>query len=237
VLKDPRRWKVAGQPLHRLDTADKLDGSKKYAIDLQLPGMLNAAIKQCPVFGGKLLSFDAAAIANRPGVKRAVQVDDATVAVVADTWWHAKTALDALPIVWNEGEGATQSSAKIAEHLRQGLTANDAYAGRNEGDALKAIEGAAKKVEAVYSTPFLAHATIEPMKLHRARHGGARRSLGADAERGSLARGALGSLRPADRQVRSLPPRSGLRLRPARRARRISRARRWPSPSSFPACQ
>ncbi len=162
-LKDPRSWKVAGKPLHRLDTADKLDGSKKYAIDLQFPGMLNAAIKQSPVYGGKLVSFDNAAIAKRPGVKGAVQVDDHTVAVVADTWWHAKTALDALPIVWDEGEGATQSSAKIAEHLAGGLTAPKAYADRNEGDALKAIEGAAKRVEAVYSTPFLAHATMEPM--------------------------------------------------------------------------
>jgi isoquinoline 1-oxidoreductase beta subunit len=163
VLKDPRNWKIAGKPLHRLDTAHKLDGSQKYAIDLQLPGMLNAAVKQCPVFGGKLVSFDAAAIAGRPGVKRAVRVDDRTVAVVADTWWRAKTALEALPVVWDEGAGATQSSAKIAEHLKQGLTASDAYAGRNEGDALKAIAGAAKVVEAVYATPFLAHATIEPM--------------------------------------------------------------------------
>ena len=92
-----------------------------------------------------------------------MKVNDATVAVVADTWWHAKTALDALPIVWDEGAGATQSSATIAEHLKEGLTASAAYASRNEGDALKAIDGAAKKVEAVYSTPFLAHATMEPM--------------------------------------------------------------------------
>jgi isoquinoline 1-oxidoreductase subunit beta len=163
ALKDPRSWKVAGKPVKRLDTADKLDGSKKYAIDLQFPGMLNAAIRQCPVFGGKLVSFDAAAIARRPGVRGAVQVDERTVAVVADTWWHAKTALDALPLVWDEGEGATQSSAKIAEHLAGGLTAPNAYAGRSEGDAPKAIAGAAKRVEAVYSTPFLAHATMEPM--------------------------------------------------------------------------
>jgi len=162
-LKDPRSWKVAGKPVKRLDTAEKLDGRQKYAIDLQFPGMLNAAIRQSPVFGGKLVSFDNAAIAKRPGVRGAVQVDDHTVAVVADTWWHAKTALDALPVVWDEGEGATQSSAKIAEHLASGLSAPNAYAGRSEGDALKAIEGAAKRVEAVYSTPFLAHATMEPM--------------------------------------------------------------------------
>jgi isoquinoline 1-oxidoreductase beta subunit len=125
--------------------------------------MLNAAIKQCPVFGGKLVSFDGAAIARRPGVRGAVKVDESTVAVVADTWWRAKTALEALPIVWDEGPDASQSSAKISEHLKEGLTAPNAYAGRSEGDALKAIAGAARKVEAVYSTPFLAHATMEPM--------------------------------------------------------------------------
>ncbi len=162
-LKDARQWKIAGQPLHRLDTADKLDGSKVYSIDVQLPGMLNAAIKQCPVFGGKLVSYDESKIAGRRGVKGVVKVDASSVAVVADTWWRAKTALDALPIVWDEGPGATASSAQIAEHLKGGLTAANAFALRNEGDALKAIEGAPKKVEAVYSTPFLAHATMEPM--------------------------------------------------------------------------
>ena len=98
-----------------------------------------------------------------PGFKRVVRVNDSTVAVVADTWWHAKKGLDALPIVWDEGAGAAQSSATIAERLKEGLTATGAYASRNEGEALKAIDGAAKKVEAVYSTPFLAHATMEPM--------------------------------------------------------------------------
>jgi isoquinoline 1-oxidoreductase beta subunit len=98
-----------------------------------------------------------------PGVKGVVKVDSTSVAVVADTWWRARAALDALPIQWNEGPGAATSSAQIAEHLRNGLEAKEAYALRNEGDALKAIEGAAKKVEAIYSTPFLAHATMEPM--------------------------------------------------------------------------
>jgi len=162
-LKDPKDWKIAGKAVKRLDTADKLNGEKIYAIDLKLPGMLHAAIKACPVFGGKLVSFDEAKIAGRPGVRRAVKVDDSAVAVVADTWWRAKSGLEALPIVWDEGPNASQSSALIAEHLKQGLTANDAFAGRQEGDALKAIEGAAKKIEAVYSTPFLAHATMEPM--------------------------------------------------------------------------
>ena len=163
TLKDPKLWKIAGQPKKRLDTADKLDGSKVYAIDVNLPGMLNAAIKACPVFGGKLASYDEAAVMKRPGVKGVVRVNDFTVAVVADTWWRAKSALDALPIVWDEGPGATQSSAAIDEHLRSGLTAPEAYKSRIVGDAPRAIEASAKKVEAVYATPFLAHATMEPM--------------------------------------------------------------------------
>jgi isoquinoline 1-oxidoreductase subunit beta len=163
ALRDPKDWKIAGKPLKRLDTADKLDGSKVYAIDLKLPGMLHAAIKASPVFGGKLVSYDEPKIASRPGVRGVVKVNDSTVAVVADTWWRAKTALEALPIVWDEGAGAAQSSATIAGHLEAGLTAKDAYAFRKEGDALGAIQGAAKKIEAVYSTPFLAHATMEPM--------------------------------------------------------------------------
>src|SRR5690242_13259636 len=163
TLKDPRSWKIAGQPMKRLDTASKLDGSKVYAIDVRLPGMLYAAVKACPVFGGKLVSFDETKIASRPGVKRAVKVNESTVAVVADTWWRAKTALDALPVTWDEGAGASQSSATIAEHLTEGLGAAEAYAFRREGDAPAAIQSAATKVEAVYSTPFLAHATMEPM--------------------------------------------------------------------------
>jgi isoquinoline 1-oxidoreductase beta subunit len=163
TLKDPKEWKIAGKPMKRLDTADKLDGSKVYAIDLKLPGMLHAAIKASPVFGGKLVSYDEAKIAGRPGIRGVVKVNDSTVAVVADTWWRAKSALEALPIVWDEGPGAAQSSATIAGHLEAGLAAKDAYAFRKEGNAIGAIQGAAKKIEAVYSTPFLAHATMEPM--------------------------------------------------------------------------
>ena len=98
-----------------------------------------------------------------PGVRGVVKVDDAAVAVVADTWWRAKKALEAMPIVWDEGPAAKQTSALIAEHLKSGLTSSDAFADINEGDAAKAIAGAPKKVEAVYGTPFLAHATMEPM--------------------------------------------------------------------------
>ena len=162
-LKDPKAWKIAGKPMKRLDTADKLNGSKVYAIDVALPGMLCAAIKDCPVFGGKLKSYDESKIAGRPGFRRVVRVNDTAVAVVADTWWRAKAALDALPIVWDEGQNASQSSALIAEQLKEGLTATASNGDWHKGDAIAAIAGAAKKVEAVYSTPFLAHATMEPM--------------------------------------------------------------------------
>jgi isoquinoline 1-oxidoreductase beta subunit len=160
-LKDPRDWVIAGKPLKRLDTADKLNGSKLYAIDVKLPGMLNAAIKDSPVFGGKVKSVDEAKIAGMPGVKKVVKVKDSAVAVVADTWWHAKKALDALPIVWDEGAGASASDATIAAFLKEGLTAAATNGERSNGDALGAIAGAAKKVEAVYSTPFLSHACME----------------------------------------------------------------------------
>src|SRR5712664_4190166 len=149
-LKDPKEWKIAGKPMKRLDTADKLNGAKVYAIDLKLPGMLSAAVQACPVFGGKLVSYDESKLSGRPGVRGVVKVNDSTVGVVANTWWRAKTALDALPIVWDEGAGAAQSSATIAARLKEGLTASgEPLAGWQEGDALKSIEGAAKKVEAI----------------------------------------------------------------------------------------
>jgi isoquinoline 1-oxidoreductase beta subunit len=162
-LKDPKDWKIAGKPLKRLDTADKLNGSKVYAIDLKLPGMLNAAIKDCPVFGGKLKSYDESKILGMPGVKKVVKVKDTAVAVVADTWWRARKALEALPIAWDESPNTSLSSATIADRLKEGLTATTTNGSRQNGDALKAIEEATKKVDAVYSTPFLAHATMEVM--------------------------------------------------------------------------
>jgi isoquinoline 1-oxidoreductase beta subunit len=162
-LKNPKDWTIAGKPLHRLDTADKLNGSKIYAIDLKLSGLLCAAIKDCPVFGGKVKSFDDAKVAKMTGVKKVMTVNGTGVAVVADTWWRAKTALVALPIVWDEPAPQTGSDAAIAEHLKSGLTASETNGDWKRGDALATIEGAAKKVEATYSTPFLAHACMEMM--------------------------------------------------------------------------
>jgi isoquinoline 1-oxidoreductase beta subunit len=163
TLKNPKDWTIAGKPMKRLDTADKLNGAKVFAVDLKLDGMLCAAIKDCPVFGGKLVSFDDSKVKGLRGVRRVVQVNPSAVAVVADTWWRAKNALEQLPIVWDEGPNAAVSSASIAEHLKEGLTAAGNYAGRKEGDAVQAIAGAVTKIEATYSSPFLAHATMEPM--------------------------------------------------------------------------
>lgn len=162
-LKDPKQWKLAGKRLARLDTVDKTTGAQVYGMDFKLPGMLNAAIKDCPVFGGKVKSFDASAIAGRPGVKKVMQVGDSAVAVVADTWWRAKTALDALPIEWDKGPNAHLSSDDIAAMLKAGLDANDAVVGNQSGDARAAIASAARRVEAVYSYPYQNHATMETM--------------------------------------------------------------------------
>jgi isoquinoline 1-oxidoreductase beta subunit len=163
TLKDPRTWKVAGQPYARLDTANKVNGSKIYGIDLQMPGMLCAAVKSCPVFGGKLTSYDEAKVKNLRGVKGVVKINDSTVAVVADTWWRAKTALDALPIVWAEGKDANVSQDDINRMLRAGLDEQGDFWQRKVGDAPEAINGSTKKVEAIYFTPFRAHVNMEPM--------------------------------------------------------------------------
>ena len=163
-LKDPKDWKLVGKGVQRLDTADKVTGKTTYGIDVKLPGMLNAALKDCPVFGGKLKSFDEAKVMGMKGVKKVLRVNDSTVAVVADTWWHAKTALDALPIVWDEGENAKVSSESIAKWLAEGLdNAQPAFVGNQNGDVKAAIAGAAKKVEAVYNYPYQNHAAMEPL--------------------------------------------------------------------------
>ena len=162
-LKDPKDWTLIGKGVKRLDTPDKVTGAMIYGADIKLPGMLNAAIKDCPVTGGKLKSYDEAKIAGMKGVKKVVAVDGTAVAVVADTWWHAKTALDALPIVWDEGENAKVSSASIAKWLAEGLESGPAFVGNENGDAKAALASAAKKVEATYNYPYQNHATMEPM--------------------------------------------------------------------------
>ncbi|MBI3186924.1 MAG: xanthine dehydrogenase family protein molybdopterin-binding subunit [Gammaproteobacteria bacterium] len=162
-LKDPKDWKLIGKPVKRLDTVDKTTGKQVFGFDLQLPGMLNAAIKACPVFGGTLKSFDDAKVKKMPGVRAVVKVENNAVAVVADTWWQAKTALDALPIIWDKGPNTGVDSASISNMLDEGLAAKKADVANTVGDASKALKSAAKIVEATYACPYQNHATMEPM--------------------------------------------------------------------------
>src|SRR6202521_1134196 len=163
ALKDPKDWKIAGKPVKRLDTAPKVNGAQVYGIDVKLPGLLCAAISGCPVFGGTVKSFDAAHIMSMKGVRKVVPAGGSGGAVVADHWWEAKVALDALPITWEEGSNATVTSAAIAEFLKTGLDAEQAFVGNENGDAKQVIAHAAKKVEAVYTFPYQHHAAMEPM--------------------------------------------------------------------------
>ena len=162
-LKDPKDWKLVGKPVKRLDTADKVTGKQVYGFDLKLPGMLNAAIKDCPVFGGKLKSFDGGRVTSMKGVKKVVPVGDSAVAVVAETWWQAKAALEQLPVEWDHGPNAKVSSETIAAMLKEGLDAPQAFVGNQNGDVKAGLTGAVKRIEAVYAYPFQNHAPMEPM--------------------------------------------------------------------------
>src|SRR5256886_4841249 len=160
-LKDPKDWKILGTRMRRLDTPPKVDGSAQFGIDVRIPGMLVAVIARCPVFGGKVASFDATKAKAVPGVRQVVQISTG-VAVVADGYWPAKKGRDALEVSWGEGPTASVSSASIAQLFAQRAEQPGAVA-RHDGDAEAALASAGSKVDAVYEAPFLAHATMEPM--------------------------------------------------------------------------
>ena len=162
TLKDPKDWKIAGQPVKRLDTLDKLTGKQIYGADVKLDGMVNASIKTAPVRNAKVKSFDASAVSGMPGVKKVMQVGEASVAVVADTWWRANSALEQLPIEW-EGGDKDFSSADFEAQLDEGLTAETRFVGNKAGDVEAAFAGAAQVVEANYRMPHQNHACMEPM--------------------------------------------------------------------------
>ncbi len=161
ALKDSKDWRLIGQPTRRLDVADKVTGKPIYGIDVRVPGMLHAALAQCPVFKGTLKSVDESTIAGMKGVRQVVKLKDA-VAVVADNWWQAKKALDALMIEWDTGESGQVSSDSIRDFLLGGLTASNAGIGRTQGNIGEGFAGAVTRVDADYFVPFLAHATLEP---------------------------------------------------------------------------
>lgn len=162
-IKDPKDWKIAGKPIPRVDIPATVMGTQRYGIDAQVPGMLYASIAMCPVFGGKVKSFDAAKAMGMRGVKKVMTVDDNTaVVVVADNWWRANQALKAMPIEWDGGENAKVSSASIMEFFKGGLTQSELAVAKAGGNVDDGIKNAAKTVEAEYFTPYLAHVTMEP---------------------------------------------------------------------------
>ena len=160
-LKEAKDYKFVGKPTKRIDSEVKVDGSASFGIDVRLPGMMRAVVARCPVFGGKVKSFDASKAKAIGGVKGVLQISTG-VAVVADNTWSAMEGRRALEIVWDEGPNATNSSEAIRKLYHDRLDQTGAIA-RKDGDADGALGSAAKKVEAIYEVPFLAHATMEPM--------------------------------------------------------------------------
>lgn len=160
-LKSPGQYKLIGKPIKRLDTADKVTGKTKFGIDVRVPGMVYAAIARSPVFGGKVVSFDATKARAIPGVKNAVQISNG-VAVVADNTWAAFAGAKALEIKWDDGPNAVYNSAGIRKAFTEQTLLPGASA-RKSGDGAAGLGSAAKKIEAVYEAPFLAHAPMEPL--------------------------------------------------------------------------
>ncbi len=169
-LKDPREFRLIGKPLPRRDTPGKVDGSALFGIDARPPGMLYAAVKMAPVVGASVASFDAQAVKAMPGVVGVTDVSaslgpyagaGAGVAVIARSWWQAKTAAAALPVAWNEGAGAALSSASIFKGFADALDNESGFTYYESGT--QDVAGVAKTITAEYRAPFLAHATMEPV--------------------------------------------------------------------------
>ena len=161
-LKPASEFKLIGRATARLDIPSKVIGEAMFGIDVTLPNMAYAAIRQSPVFGGTVKSMDADVVRSMPGVVEVVNLGDA-VGVIADNTWHAKQAVEALPVEFNDNGNAGGSSAQWLADMHRALDAEDAHAFRDDGDVDAAIAGSKRVVEATYETPFLAHACMEPM--------------------------------------------------------------------------
>jgi isoquinoline 1-oxidoreductase beta subunit len=161
AVKDPKDFKLIGKPLKRLDSRSKVNGTAQFGIDARMPGMMYAVLLRCPVFGGKVASFDASKAKLMPGVKNVVETSSG-IAVVAENTWAAMQGRKALVVKWDEGANAGQSSAKISALFADLVTQKGAEA-KKTGDPEQALAGAAKRVEAVYEAPYLSHAPMEPM--------------------------------------------------------------------------
>ncbi|HJW81247.1 MAG TPA: xanthine dehydrogenase family protein molybdopterin-binding subunit [Acidiferrobacterales bacterium] len=160
-LKEPGEFKLIGKSTARLDTPRKVNGGAVFGMDVKLPGLLTAVVARCPVFGGKPKKFDATKAKSVPGVRQVLSIHSG-IAVVADSFWVAQQARAALVVEWDEGANARLDSAGIRAQLEQALR-KESVSVRNDGDAGKALKAAAKRIEAVYEAPYLAHACMEPM--------------------------------------------------------------------------
>ncbi len=165
-IKTPDQYTLLKKPTKLLDVPPKVDGSATYGIDVRVPGMLYAAVKASPVFKGKLKSYNADAVKNRPGVHSVVEFSgdeiEAGVAVVADSYWHARTALDALPIEWDEGMHGNDTSEGFFKSSRAALDEPGAKVVTKKGDPEALLENAPQVVEAIYEVPYLDHVVMEP---------------------------------------------------------------------------
>ncbi|MBD8050012.1 xanthine dehydrogenase family protein molybdopterin-binding subunit [Limnohabitans radicicola] len=165
ALKDPKDFRIVGKRTKRLDTPAKTNGTAEFGIDVKLPGMVYATVQQCPVIGGKVKSFDAAQAKGMPGVQAVVQISDG-VAVVADTWWRAKKAMETVKVQWEEGAVAALSDTSIIEGTRQALSSGKVIPiTKPVGDVAAALKGAAKVVQAEYVSPMQSHSPLEPMNF------------------------------------------------------------------------
>lgn len=162
TLKNPKDFTIVGKPTRRLDSAEKVDGSALFGLDVRLPDMVYAAIVNCPVFGGTLVRVDDTHAKQVPGVTQIVKIDNG-VAVIGAHTWAAKRGAAALVIEWNEGAAANLSMKQIVGELANAAQQQPGAVARKDGDVQQAFGGAKTRVDAVYQQPFLAHATMEPI--------------------------------------------------------------------------
>jgi isoquinoline 1-oxidoreductase beta subunit len=168
-LKEPGEWQLLGTRVKRLDAPDKIAGQPVFGADVEVPNMLHAAIRACPVFGGRVKEINAAAVEKRPGVVRVVALENA-VAVVAESWWQAHQALQALPVTWDTTGNESVNDASIRASLEAGLASNEAINVSEHGKVEAALQSAQQRIEATFFAPYLAHATMEPMTCTAAVH-------------------------------------------------------------------
>jgi isoquinoline 1-oxidoreductase beta subunit len=164
ALRDPKDFRIVGKPTRRLDTPDKVNGKAEFGLDVKVPGMVYASLEQCPVIGGTVKSFDASKAKGMPGVIDVVQIPDG-VAVVADSYWRAKKAREAVTVVWDEGAGAALTHTGMLEGLKNGAAADKLLPLKKVGDPDAAFQPGAKVVKAQYTMPLLSHAPMEPMNF------------------------------------------------------------------------